>query len=281
MPSAKDDRSTPVIIYQMGKVGSTSIYKSLKNEFPEVYQIHSLHPKKLAKTTRILRQNGLGIPKHVRQSNHLVSNFISGKKPVKIITPIRAPLARNVSAFFQELSSEIILQDRLRDRLNISSLIRLSTLLPLPNEMKNALIYKLIGGKLHSKIDVLVDYFKSHYRHRIPLDWFQAEFKESLHIDIFKKGFDIEKRYQRYSRGNIEVLIFQSEMSNGEKENILKDFLDLENITIKNEHTSASKDYSDVLQAFKEKLEADTDFCSQFLHSNYVSTFYGNLLMEQ
>lgn len=44
-------RNVPIVIYQMGKVGSSSIYNSLKQNGFQVYHIHTLD---LSRTKRII-----------------------------------------------------------------------------------------------------------------------------------------------------------------------------------------------------------------------------------
>lgn len=64
----------PILLYQMGKVGSKSIYKSLIDSKINTIHIHHLKPS------------------HLRQINK--------KKFVKIICPVRNPIDRHISDFF-------------------------------------------------------------------------------------------------------------------------------------------------------------------------------------
>lgn len=78
-------RATPVLVYQMGKVGSESIYRSLAKEYA-----------------------GPVLHAHHFTSNHgdplvrrLYDWAIVQARPLKVISLTREPISRNVSAFFQ------------------------------------------------------------------------------------------------------------------------------------------------------------------------------------
>ena len=74
--------ATPIIIYQMGKVASTSIHRSLLSQYPGAVAFsHSLDEP------------------HWRAE--LVYDWFKKGNTVKIITLTREPIARNISGFYQ------------------------------------------------------------------------------------------------------------------------------------------------------------------------------------
>jgi len=80
------DRSLrPVFIYQMGKVGSTSLYDSLTAQYHE----------------SVLHGHGFSRKFHNWRIRLLHSVFSQGK-PLDIITLTREPVSRNISHFFQD-----------------------------------------------------------------------------------------------------------------------------------------------------------------------------------
>ncbi len=82
---------THVLIYQMGKVGSSSLYSSLRNYCPVVIQCH-----RLGEDDRDWR---------VRQLYKMV--FLEKKQlPMKIISLTREPISRNISDFFQNFQRD-------------------------------------------------------------------------------------------------------------------------------------------------------------------------------
>lgn len=83
-------RATPVLVYQMGKVGSTSIYRSLHEQYRgavlHAHNFRSNHEDPLNR--RLYRRT-------------LCKNF-----PLKVISLTREPIGRNVSAFFQNFERD-------------------------------------------------------------------------------------------------------------------------------------------------------------------------------
>lgn len=75
----------PVFVYQMGKVGSTSIYNSLRKYYPG----------------EVLHAHKFGTASDVGSIHRFYSVVRKEPLPVKIICPIRDPLSHNVSALFQ------------------------------------------------------------------------------------------------------------------------------------------------------------------------------------
>ena len=86
----KLQKATPVHVYQMGKVGSTSIYRSLSQQYPgAVLHTHSFSPNHENPNTGILRDWAL-----------------VKKRPLKVISLTREPIGRNVSAFFENFERD-------------------------------------------------------------------------------------------------------------------------------------------------------------------------------
>ena len=75
----------PVFIYQMAKVGSSSLYHSLRKTYPGcVVRTHDLRPD------------------HRKWRTRKFYDYVMNKKhPVNIISLTREPVSRNISAFFQ------------------------------------------------------------------------------------------------------------------------------------------------------------------------------------
>jgi len=83
-------KATPVIVYQMGKVGSSSVYRSLQRQYAgAVAHAHSFSPTH--KDGRVRR---------------LYQWTIREKHPLNVITLTREPIGRNVSSFFQNFARD-------------------------------------------------------------------------------------------------------------------------------------------------------------------------------
>jgi hypothetical protein len=80
--------AVPVVVYQMGKVGSMALVASLERQgVGPVYHLHALNPA----------------GERPQQAARLVyEEMVLAQRPAKFIALVRETIARNVSAFFQE-----------------------------------------------------------------------------------------------------------------------------------------------------------------------------------
>jgi len=86
-------KEPPILIYQMGKVGSMSIYTSLKKVYPGlVLHLHNID-----------RQLEIKPDLRVFYNNYLQNK----EQPVYIISLIREPFSRNISDFFQNFEKYV------------------------------------------------------------------------------------------------------------------------------------------------------------------------------
>jgi len=78
----------PVVVYQMGKVGSMALVASLERQgVRPVYHVHAMNPagERPQQAARVAYEE-----------------IVLAQRPAKFITLVRETIARNVSAFFQE-----------------------------------------------------------------------------------------------------------------------------------------------------------------------------------
>lgn len=96
--------SDPVLVYQMGKVASSSIYDSLKLREVSVFHVHRLNVENILAVKRAHIEKGVSPPSSDVLGRYLNKKITSTKKPAKIISMVREPVGRNISAFFQNLN---------------------------------------------------------------------------------------------------------------------------------------------------------------------------------
>lgn len=103
--------SNPIVIYQMGKVGSTTIVESLRRSVPErsIFHVHFLSTEGIKIEEDFYREHlsRIGaIHDHLLESWYLSEQFdkITSDEKYKIITLVREPIARNISAFSRRLN---------------------------------------------------------------------------------------------------------------------------------------------------------------------------------
>src|SRR4051812_540398 len=98
------EASSPVLVYQMGKVGSSSITGAL-SRIPglEVHQVHRLNVSNIERVQEAHRRRGWPLPPGDEQGLQVIEKYIRPRVPLRIVTLVRDPIARNISYFFQNL----------------------------------------------------------------------------------------------------------------------------------------------------------------------------------
>jgi hypothetical protein len=85
----------PVVIYQMGKVGSMSVLAALQDcGYEPLHHVHVMNPK-------YMRSGTTHDPVHERNALAAYRDIIEAGRPAKFITLVREPIGRCISAFFQ------------------------------------------------------------------------------------------------------------------------------------------------------------------------------------
>jgi hypothetical protein len=229
----------------MGKVGSTSIYYSLKKKYKgQVLFIHRMIQE------NIDAYNEAFIRKGLKPHNAKIGKLMYGKmssKMIKIITLVREPIGRNISDFFQDLK-----------------------------------VYMDDHSKIESYDDEMIrSQFLNNYPHEIPLYWFTDEFQRTTKINIYEYPFDIKKKYTVINNGAIEVLIMRVDLEDDRKEQLVKDFLGLNELEIKRYNSANDKFYHDRYRSFLMNSKFEDVFVHKMIDSEYCKHFYSKDEIEQ
>lgn len=242
----------PILIYQMGKVGSTSLLRSLKQRgLHLVYRLHVLNPQNLyllypvtvhPDDPLILNEQKM----YASMTHRLHDHLFAKQKPVKVITPIRDPIARNISMFFENL---------------------LEYHLPVDTDLNTI------------NIDVLIDKFFHEVRHTLPLEWFDLEMHTMLGIDVYQYPFPKEQGYLRICRRNIDLLLLKSELEDRTKTRIIAEHLGLNDFHLQRFNQAQQKPYAHLYQAFQEAFEQCIEYGVKYRErmtaARYFQHFYG------
>jgi hypothetical protein len=222
--------SEPIFVYQMGKVASLSIYNSLKDHGFEVHHAHGLNfptDKKIPD----------GFEQAISYGKALRKKLFDSKIPLKIITITRDPVARNISAYFQNL----------------------------------VYFHKNINSRDENELPVLISTFIEKYEHDIPLTWFDREFGEVTGINIYDYEFPKEKGYLVINRGNIQVLIMNSELDDETKNSIIGEFVGFPDFKLERHNVTSTKEYAEFLR----QIKLPNSYVENLLNSKYSKHFYG------
>lgn len=232
----------PVLIYQMGKVASTSIFAALNEIKIESHHIHTFTPK-----------NKFRKPKWYTKTNEILRSINSKNGRWKIICPIREPISRAISAFFEIYKPASNVE---QDPLNI--------------DCSQKLCYT-------TKLDELIKNFKVNPRFNEAEGWFEKELNYYFGIDVFSESFDKEAGYKIYKNENAEVLVFRFEDIQRIGEESIRYFLNFKNI-IKIPHYRKTKDRHPLTinNMIKHVAQFYKNDIKHIYQSRYVRHFYGD-----
>lgn len=230
-----------VLVYQMGKVASSSIYNSLKKMNITVYQIHRFNKDYIQEVHRNHKEKTGTLEAKIvdERGMRLYNIFIKkNKRPIFIISLIRDPIERNISAFFQN-------KEHFTKHNN------------------------------YSNIDELINLFYELYDHETPLKWFDKEFRRTLDVNIYDYPFLKEKKFSIIKSNNFNILLMRIDLEDSLKEKIISDFLDLgKAVKLKNKNIGHLKAYNSQYTEFKNKLKLNENYVNSMLESRFVEYFY-------
>jgi hypothetical protein len=223
----------------MGKVGSTSVYWALKNSgVYSVFHIHRLNPENNEKVKKYRQainiQSSFG-----RINKKIFKQIIQKNKKILVITLVRDPINRNISAYFENIQQYILKHD--------------------------------ID---HTNVATYTENFLNYYPHHVPLEWFDLEPKTVFGIDIYAHNFSIQQGYLIIKKDQIDWLIIKSELANNVKENILRNFLGIDDLLLTYENVSSNKPFATTYINFKNNTKLPTTYIDTMMNAKYTRYFY-------
>lgn len=260
------ERRPPVLVYQMGKVGSSSIRNSLLlHGVRPVLHFHSFLPVRDfdAATAPVDDAHRDDLRKEIAQERRAFASatsrqrldmryrewaynrrpyrwFVVDKRPADVITLVRDPVAANISMFFQ-------LFERYTGR-------------------------QYAPGRFSTA--ELVRTFRATYPHARPLTWLDAELKAHLGIDVYGTPFDREKGRAVIERANFRLLVLKCESADDAKRAALEEFLGLEGLELVRSNAAKGKDYAAQYRDFTRHMLFDEAFLDGMYRSKYARHFY-------
>ena len=243
----------PIIVYQMGKVGSTTVEVSLRETFQKLSLnlfIHRLHVlNNLEEEEKKIRLDSIvvkGDLRHIKKVKALRRTMEANPAQYwNLISLVRDPVARNVGVFFHHLHKY------------------------LPRGFN---LY--VDGKPNLE-NLLECFLEPLPFHKEPGIWFETQMKPVFGIDAFASPFPKEDGYKIYHDSpRTPLLIIRLENLNQCAEQAMRDFLGLENFQLINANIGEEKEYADVYRAFKEKVRLPLEYINEIYSSKVARHFY-------
>lgn len=144
------------IVYSMGKVGSSTVSQSLRTAGLQCLDVHVLGESRIvAALSKAFKDPDTDIiPEHLADSI-FAHNAIRRQERVRMISLIRNPIARNISAVFQNLPERLA-----DDRGEIMKRLRSYSVRTPDHWFKNEFIPVTGVDVFHKKIDSAADHFR-------------------------------------------------------------------------------------------------------------------------
>lgn len=237
--------ATPVIVYQMGKVGSTSINTTLARA-PELrrrtFTTHYMLPSTIAYLKSEFQKLGLQPKRHLDDGLALHKHIIEPKRPVRIITLVREPIGRDIAAYFQNLDK----------------------------------IWKMNNAHLSVPFDDICAGFKEFesFPAADTLGWFDDEFAKVLGVDVYDHPFSPDDGFASFVDNGYEILVMRTDLADEAKEECISEFLSIERITLTRANDAESKPYADVYRRFKKEVTFPRSYVEHSLESKFARHFF-------
>ena len=236
----KHNAQPPILVFTMAKVGSLSVYHSLKKSGLEsVFHIHSLNEQEVQASIDFCAEHG--IYPDSRSPVFLLNKALkNNKRKFKIISLFRNPIERNISAFF----------DAFKIYMGVT-----------PTNY---------GGDMQA----LVKAFHQKVNHSYAVNWYDTHFLEGTGLDVYQTPFNTEKKYTVLENNRVEVILIDSQMDDSKKERLIADFLGLSHFALQNVNLTSQAKHAQLYSNFKAHIRFDKTYINQQLDSKYFNHFF-------
>lgn len=237
----------PIIVYQMGKVGSSSVFHSLVNlqlDVP-IYHLHYLN--QLDENEAMLRRmfpDGTGGALHLIERGRMLRAQMAQNPNQKwnLLSLVRTPIPRLISAFFQDIE-------------------------PVARRMGYANPEQLTAREL-------AQYFVSSFSDETPSHWFQEQVQPLFGIDVYATPFARGQGYQIYQSATARLLLLRLEDLNRVAANALWEFLKIPNFKLVAYNIGEAKSYGALYREFINLLRLPPSLVGHWNTLLYARHFY-------
>ncbi len=242
-------RKPPIVILTIGKVGSSSIYKTLKKKTPnKVFHIHNLSKQGISRSIdQHLSSDRKSKPLHLIVSKYLSKKLSHYNGRTFVITVIREPISREVSSFFQNI-------EFYKNTLESKNL-----------DIDIDKAHKILSQRLKEGICEAYE------------DWFKLEIESNYNINVFSELYDENKNYMIFRGTKTTLLLLRMEDLDEVFPYAIQEFLSLDKpMSLLNSNVGNSKYYAETYKIVKKELKLDLDTINQIVNSKFFNHFYLN-----
>lgn len=253
------NNKNPILVYQMGKVGSSTVTKTLKKALnTPVYHVHFLTDDGLKmQAEAFLKYRHHDLPVFVKQAQAIKSKIEQKtNNKWKIITLVRDPIARDISDLFQNF------QRLLGEHLDSSGKIK----------------------DINKIIELLQAKFANYNQESdFASTWFDRELKTRFNVDVYDYPFDQEQGFSIINHHQADILVMRLENLNQSLNQACQEFLGihLTEQDIANKNVSQDKQYFDDYKYVVKNIIIPRETCQKIYASKYVRHFYTQEMIDK
>lgn len=231
----------PVLIYTMGRVSSGSCSIALmKAGFESRYHVHVMNEDWRKYSGAASPEKSMTAQQEARYhfDRDVRKNIIDAKKECLVVSLVREPLTRNMSAFFMNKVDKKGVADKTAEGLRRA--------------------------------------FLKNYPHFVPLEWYHREFNKSLDVDVFETPFDADLGYKVIEKGQFKILLLRTEMTNEQKGEALSEFLNRPiemEVSRKSDKYELKEETNELYREFKKQVSFREEFLDFLYASEYARHF--------
>ena len=228
----------------MGKVGSSSIQSSLRRHKELAsFQFHRFggsHANTLLRSPWRIGEVDFGAAQHEVIGMLMQKRMVQLDLPLKVITLVREPIGRNLSAYFQNWDY----------------------------------FMRLRGDRARRSAQQEVEHFLEAYDHQIPEKWLTGQFSDYLDVDVFSHNFDKEAGYGRIRSGTADILLMHHDLDDHLKRELISELVGLRIAPLVRANEAGSKPYAAIYNQVRQPGNLPPGHVEDMLNSRYARHFY-------
>jgi hypothetical protein len=257
-------KGSPLLVHQMGKVGSSSVAHSLRlaDVARPIYHTHFLTWPLIEKyewrRKAHLGTDLEGLLHRIWQYEYLrrrIDRGIDPSCPWKIVTLVRDPVARNLSNFFEHFHISV-------GEGTEQSLTSIEYDLTIP-----------FGDDL---VDVMIARFFEMHDILLGDKFLQREIQGIFGIDIFATPFPHEQGYRIYQGKGADLLLIKMERLGGCFSEAIAQFLGVSNVRLISRNVANEKPYSEIYERTKKQIRFPAAYLDEAYESRMARQFYSD-----
>ena len=225
----------------MGKVASSSVVSSLARAGDrDVFHTHRLNARTLDVRLSYHKRTNTPVPKVDRAAQFIIENFLTRARKIQLVSLVREPIARNISAYFETLDTRWGTKDA------------------------HAVI----------PVEQLVERFIEEYDHDIPDKWFDDEIRDTVGLDVYEKPFPQQQGYVLLGNQKADLLVMKHDLDDELKGIALGRLLGTGPRKVERTNVGRQKNYGDTYETFRRSIRLGENFVRRMLQSRYACHFY-------